>query len=343
MVYVRAVGMVCPVGLSAPAACAAIRCDLNDKQELPYHDRFGEPIVGSQMPGWFEPGTPRTERIVRLAEHAIEDALRELGPEALVRHPLIVALASGLSAQQQRRVVHELAQRLGAQLGLTLDASKFGVVSEDSAGGYRALGWARELLEQRQCEACIVCAADSLIGARELLGLERASRLIGLDNSDGLIPGEAAACVVLTTSGRGSLAQLIGLGFGHEAATLSNDEPLRAQGLVEATRAALAEAGLGLHEVELRLADLTGESFFFKEQALLLPRVMSATRAEFPLWTCATSLGHTGAAAGLSNLLLSIAAHQRGYAPGPLALACAGSELGLRSALVLRSTLSDTP
>ena len=338
--YLGAVGMVCPLGLRGPPACAAIRCDLNDHQELHYHDQFGEPIVGSQMPGWFEHGTPRTERIIQLAARAIEDALRELGPEALTHYPLILALASTLGPRQQREIAVGLAARLSERAGVQLDADKFGLVVEDGAGAYRSLGWARELLAQGQCEACIVCASDSLIAARELLRLERARRLLGPDNGDGLIPGEAAACVLVSRSPRDALAHILGLGLGTEPATLTNDTPLRADGLVQAARAALGEAGLGLHEIDLRLADLTGESFFFKEQALLPARVMSATRPELPVWTCATSLGHTGAAAGLCNLLLPIAAHQRGYAPGPLSLACAGSELGLRAALVLRTVAS---
>lgn len=340
---IRAIGMCCPLGYSAATACAAMRCELDRKEELVYQDRWGEAIVGSAMHDWFPVGAARSVRIAKLAARAIEDALRELGAATLERHPLILALPSALSAPEQRELGAAVCEALRSRLGVRLDPRRLGVVAEDAAGGYRGLAWAAELLAGAKAEACVVCAADSLISARELLRLERAQRLFGPQESDGLIPGEAAACVVVQAraqqsrgqgQGRG-LGQLIGLGFAHEASTLTNDTPLRAEGLVAATRAALAQAGRELHEIDLRLSDLTGEGYFFKEQALLLARLMTTPKAELPLWACAETLGHVGAAAGLCNLVWALVAGASGYAPGPLALACAGSEIGLRGALVL--------
>ncbi|PRP95386.1 3-oxoacyl-(acyl carrier protein) synthase [Enhygromyxa salina] len=342
--FVAAIGMTCPVGYLAATACAAMRCQLNRRRELTYHDRTGEPIVGSAMHDWFEVGTARSERIAVLAARAIEDALRGLGERgetdrALERHPLILALASTLGDRERAALTQRVCALLEARLGVRVDPRRVGVIADDAAGAYRGLAWAAELFASAQAEACIVCAADSLISARELLRLERAQRLVCALDSDGLIPGEAAACVVVQPRRDRPLGpargQVLGLGFAREASSLTNDVPLRADGLVAATRAALDQAGRELHEVDLRMSDLTGESFFFKEQTLLLTRVMTTPRPELPLWACATTLGHTGAAAGMCNLVWAHAANARGYAPGPLVFACAGSDDGLRGALVL--------
>ena len=53
---------------------------------------------------------------------------------------------------------------------------------------------ARELLAgRREFPACLVCGVDSYINARSLHWLDRNSRLKTPANSDGVIPGEAAA------------------------------------------------------------------------------------------------------------------------------------------------------
>ena len=49
--YLGAIGMVCSVGFSAAATCAAIRAEIAMFHELPYKDRNREPIVGAFVPG----------------------------------------------------------------------------------------------------------------------------------------------------------------------------------------------------------------------------------------------------------------------------------------------------
>ena len=44
-------GLVCSVGLSAAAACAAMRAGIAMFEELPYADNRGQPIVGAVVPG----------------------------------------------------------------------------------------------------------------------------------------------------------------------------------------------------------------------------------------------------------------------------------------------------
>ena len=160
--------------------------------------------------------------------------------------------------------------------------------------------------------------------------------------SDGVIPGEAAACLLLARpearrGGKGSqvLATIRGIGFGEERSLRSNDIPLRADGLTAAAKAALGEAGLAMHDMDFRLSDAAGDSYAFKEQSLVVTRLLRKNKESFPLWLSADSLGDVGAAAGLCGLATAIAAFRRGYAPGPRAIAFASSESGARAALVL--------
>jgi 3-oxoacyl-[acyl-carrier-protein] synthase-1 len=132
-----------------------------------------------------------------------------------------------------------------------------------------------------------------------------------------------------------------GLGFAEEISRIDNDEPLRAQGLVEAASGALREAALSLHDVDFRVSDAAGESFYFKEQALLMSRLLRTPKPAFPMWLPADSLGHTGAAGGLSGMAWAIAGWARGYAPGPLAIMFAGNDAGARAAVVLERQVQE--
>ena len=49
------------------------------------------------------------------------------------------------------------------------------------------------------------------------------------------------------------------IGFGREAAHIDSGEPLRAEGLSLAIKAALTDAGCAMHDMDFRITDLSGE------------------------------------------------------------------------------------
>jgi 3-oxoacyl-[acyl-carrier-protein] synthase-1 len=200
----------------------------------------------------------------------------------------------------------------------------------------QALGLARAMFRKREARACLVVAVDSLIDVRVLSWLDRAGRLKTSLQSDGLIPGEAA-CIVLISQEPPEEAGLaaLGLGLGTEPATVTNEEPFRADGMTAALRAALAEAGLGLHEVDFRLSDVGGESYSFEELILAQTRLMRQVRPAQPLWHPADCVGDCGAAAGFVQLAWAEQAWARGYAPGPVAALHAGGAFQSRAAAVV--------
>jgi 3-oxoacyl-[acyl-carrier-protein] synthase-1 len=133
------------------------------------------------------------------------------------------------------------------------------------------------------------------------------------------------------------LAHVRGLGFGQEPGLRTNSVPLRATGVIAAARAALAEAGCTMDHIDLRISDAAGESYEFKEQALLLPRLLQAPKPELPLMLPATSLGHVGIAGGICGLVLATEALACGLAPGPRIMCFAGSTGPDRAALVVQA------
>jgi 3-oxoacyl-[acyl-carrier-protein] synthase-1 len=333
-IYIRAVGMACPVGLGWRAACAAIRAGIDRKQELPYLDNQHRPVTGSFL-GSLDMSMTAEQRWLHLLAHALADVAAAQATEKLGVMPLILALPA--DANGRAPDVATLTGELSGRLGFTIEPRRVRVVTQGALGGYQAIAMARDILRQGPHPACLVAAADSLVHARALLALSEQRRLLTEDNSDGVIPGEAAACLMLTSRAAQALAVVRGLGFAEEHALPDNDTPLRGDGLAAAARAALAEAGLGIHETDFRLSDAAGESYYFKEQALVLLKLLRQRKAKFPLWQCADALGDTGAAAGLCGLATAIAGFCRGYAPGPRAIGFVGNIRGQRASLVLEA------
>jgi 3-oxoacyl-[acyl-carrier-protein] synthase-1 len=172
-----------------------------------------------------------------------------------------------------------------------------------------------------------------------LFWLDRHYRLKTPANRDGVIPGEAAAAVLVQAKpSAAAMAEVIGLGFGKEQAPILSEEPLLGRGLADAARSALSEVQLGLHEMDLRLSDVTGELYEFKELPLVEGRLMRVIRKEAqPLWHWAEAIGDSGAAAGVAQLVLADQAFRKGYAPGQQAICLTSSVTGERAVAVLRN------
>jgi 3-oxoacyl-[acyl-carrier-protein] synthase-1 len=191
---------------------------------------------------------------------------------------------------------------------------------------------------------CIVAGVDSFLVGATLASLDGQSRLQTAQNSDGFIPGEAGAAVLLGRENTpGAELLCCGVGFGAEPAPIGSEEPLRAEGLAQAIRAAMADAGMSYDDVAYRITDVSGEQYAFKEAALALSRTMRVRKAEFDIWHPADCIGEVGAAIVPVVLGVALAAHSKGYAPGSGVL-CHFSGPGRdRAALLLRAARTAGP
>ncbi|KNH29520.1 3-oxoacyl-ACP synthase [Pseudomonas syringae] len=331
-------GMVSAVGLSAPASCAAIRCAIDNFQETRFIDQGGEWLIAASVP-LEQPWRGRT-KLIKMAARAIAEALQSTPCVDPEKTPLLLGVAE---ADRPGRLDgldgldNGLLHAIEAELGLRFHPSS-NVIARGRVSAAVALLNARTLIYQGGHHHVLIAGVDSFLNGPTLAAFEARERLLTRQNSNGFIPGEGAAAVVLAAPVASEEPQLacIGLGFGMEKATVEAENiPLRADGLTQAVRAALSEAGCGLEQMDYRLTDISGEQYYFKEASLALSRSLRVRKEFFHLWHPADCIGEVGAAIGPAMLAVALAASRKGYGEGPNIFCHLGNDAGERAAAML--------
>jgi 3-oxoacyl-[acyl-carrier-protein] synthase-1 len=185
----------------------------------------------------------------------------------------------------------------------------------------------------------MIAGVDSLLVAPTLAAYEEKNRLLTSQNSNGFIPGEAGATVLVGPVERTKRPHLVCLGIGtsQENSTIDSEEPLRADGLTKAFQSAFKDSGSGFADLDYRITDSNGEQYWFKEAALALSRTFRVQKERFDIWHPADCIGETGAAAGICVFAVAEAAARKSYAPGPGSLCHFGSDDGQRVVLIFRA------
>jgi 3-oxoacyl-[acyl-carrier-protein] synthase I len=339
-VQVLASGMVSALGYNAPATLAAMRAGISGVRKGPWDDFVtGTPLSCAKvpLPQWWD----GVGKLADLVAPAIHECLASL-PAAQARDvPLFIGVASAQRPHRWATLEATLLDEVHARLQRPAhpDSRLF---AADQIGGAQALKLAGEGLMQGRYRHAVVAGVDSFLSLPMLQAYGAQRRLITGDNSNGFMPGEAGAAVLLGVdpSDRADTLHIRGLGWGHEPSPVGSLEPLRADGLTQAVRDALAQAGVRLNQVACRLTDLTGEHHLFKEAAFVAGRLNGGPRAQpLDLWHPAEYIGHVGAAILPCLLAQALHACQHGYAPGPWLICQVGDDAGQRAAIVVQGSL----
>ena len=332
-IAIKSTGLLTSVGLSAPATCAAIRAKISNATETRFMGSDGEWIMAHQVP--LEKPWRGLAKLGRMAAMAITECLEGVRREEWGKLPLLLCVAEkerpGRSDGLDDQLFLEIQKELGARF-----APESAIVAHGRVSVAIALAQTRKLIGDGDHSMVLIAATDSLLTWPTLSVYERADRLLSPRNSNGFMPGEAAgALLVGPPGGKGELL-CTGIGFSMEKAHIDSGEPLRAEGLSTAIKSALAEAGCGLHDLDYRVTDISGEQYYFKEAALALSRVLRQRKEEFDLWHPAESIGEAGAAAGVAAVAVAGVAARKAYAPGAGVLAHLANDAGQRVAMTMQ-------
>ena len=330
---ITSTGMVTGVGLNTPASCAAIRCAIDNFQETRFMDSGGEWIIGCEV--ILDQPWRGEAKLVKMAAAAIRECMQGGDEIDAAETPLLLCLA-----EQARpgRVVgddNQLFLDLQTELGLEFH-ERSRIIATGHVSVAVALRHAQSLINQEGHKRVLIAATDSLLVAPALVHWEQQERLLTSHNSNGFIPGEAAAALMVESPAAVSGSRLCcqGLGFGVEAAHVDSGEPLKAEGLASAIRESLGDAGYEMGDLDFRITDLSGEQYYFKEASLALSRTLKTPKPEFDIWHPADCIGEVGAALGAVMLTVLKTACEKGYAKGNKALVHMGNDDGKRSSLV---------
>ena len=185
---------------------------------------------------------------------------------------------------------------------------------------------------------CIVCAVDSLINKESLRYLERCERLKTEDNPDGIIPGEAAACLYLSPvnqANQGDSVVIRGLGYAYEEVTVMSDQAILGLGLAEAIKAS-ADANLSMETIGFRISNVSGERYGFIEANYALARVLRIRKEEFDFLHCSDCIGEVAGAGCLHvGLYYFSFSFDKGIALHSGVLCETGSDIGNRAAAIV--------
>jgi 3-oxoacyl-[acyl-carrier-protein] synthase-1 len=331
-------GLVTSVGLSAAASCAAFRAKVSNPTETRFRGSDGEWLMAHQVP-LAQPWQGLT-RLAKMAAMAIEEALQDLPRADWGKLPLLLCVAEKERPGRMTGLDSTLFLMIQEELGVSF-ADHSMVITQGRVAVAVALAQARSLMARGLCARVLVAATDSLLTWPTLGHYAKHNRLLTPMNANGFLPGEGAGAMLVANrpAHQGEL-RCAGIGFGLEAGHILSEVPLRAEGLSGAIKGALTEAACQMHDMDLRITDLSGEQYYFKEAALALSRTMRVLKDELDIWHPAQCTGEAGALAGMAVLAQALASCRKGYGKGAHILAHMANDAGQRAAIVLHDGMA---
>jgi 3-oxoacyl-[acyl-carrier-protein] synthase-1 len=337
-VSIVASGAVTAVGFNARATWCAVRAGVSGVQRDNLWDASGSDWMQVARPHlwqWWE----GPDMLAELAAPAIQECLDALpagiDPASVPVVLLLEPVDRPFHHPDLGRIVSNgLVQRLPQKLS----ASTIRVLA-GRCGLFQAVRVASQWFRSGQAQYMIICGVDTFLRQRVADAFDERRRLHTARNSNGFIPGEAACAVLLAPDGeRPGALRIAGAAAAREPAPINGDEPCSGDGLTEAMRTALAEAGIGMADTAGWLNDQNAEHYKAKECTVAQIRLERRERpaAEpYRIWHPIEYLGEIGSAIGPALFGVAHAGALGGWMPGARMLMSLGEDDGERAAFVL--------
>lgn len=340
-VEIVAIGARTPVGHTAASSAAAIRAGISRCSEYPFAAPDGTPLVAA-ADSRIDPlgeGKARLEPLLGSALAEVAQVLAHGAPHQGATH-LLLALPEPRPGFT-RRDAAELIDFASACLRRWDIPAEVHIAGLGHAGALQALEQAQQLVRADPNVLCWIAGIDSYLHADTLLWLESERRCAMAGVRSGFIPGEGAGCLVVTSAESRRRLRLQSLGTVRGVKT-TQESRLRGSeagsfgvGMTRAVEAATASLQLPDDGVDAAYTDINGERYRSEEwgfMAMRTPDVWKTLQYEAP----ADRWGDVGAAFAPLATILAVQSFRRNYARGPRAMITAGSDGGLRGALLLQ-------
>ncbi|QSQ14122.1 hypothetical protein [Myxococcus landrumensis] len=336
-----AVGARTPVGLTAESSAAAVRAGISRYAEYPFIDPRGELVVVA-ADRLLDSRIEGRDRLVPMAESAFAQVLAKLGDEAVHQGGLRVLLAlpetrPGFSEDDAAWVTDALM----AFFRTKASSVRVELAGRGHAGAIRAVELAVWECSKGSDNLFLVAGVDSYHHTETFAWLERNRRFAQPGIRGGFTPGEGAGCLAMASArlrGRLRLPQLAivrGVCTAQENLLRDSDTGSLGAGMTQAIQGAITGLELPREGLDLLYTDINGERYRSEEwgfAVLRTPSVWKSPRYRAP----SDCWGDMGAALGALGGILAVQAFARGYARSPRAMVMAGSDGGLRGAMLLQ-------
>jgi 3-oxoacyl-[acyl-carrier-protein] synthase I len=324
---ISAMSAICSAGRGVEQLWASVRAGLSRIGSSHVMDRHFEPIqmglvpedaLEAQLPPEIDslPLPSRARRMLRLGVPALRSALERAGES-----PLRLYLALPELSLAEAPWMRGFSLYLAKSAGTTLDAPSCRVVPSGRAAALVALELALDALEQEPSRPVVVGGIDSYLDFKLLAALDAESRLLGPTVSDGFIPGEGAAFLVLehaaSTGANGAGVSIEAAASAPDPGHRSAATPATGEGLAAAIERLRGRLPNPQALVGSIFAGLNGESFDAKQWGVARVRHQDFFAPEAPVMHPADCFGDAGAATGALLLSLAARALAQGERPGP--------------------------
>lgn len=342
------IGMMTPVGLSAPEAAASVRSATMRFTESAIHDKRFEPFTLAAIPDAAlpplveplvkEPGlTSRVMRMLRLAQVPLAEAMASLPPRA-PRPGLLLALPETETTIPLDGSA--FLRSLTEQCGGAFDPKYSLADHRGRSGGLSALGQAVELVRSGQAPVMLAGGVDSYRDLYVLGTLDMEQRVKSSSNLDGFIPGEGAVFLLVASGeacgrfGMQPLALLSAVKEGVESGHLYSSAPYRGDGLAATIRQVWESGALTVPAAEV-WSTMNGENHWGKEWGVSFLRNRPMFTEDVVIQHPADCYGDLGAASAPALVALAALGIRGGYRRTP-AVVYASSDHGGRAATVVQ-------
>jgi 3-oxoacyl-[acyl-carrier-protein] synthase I len=347
--FVTSFGVRSALGQGAAETCFLLRTGIPVLAAAPLVNGEGEPITMG-FDATLDPYLVGGDRAAKLAMTALEEALAPVvaSREALTAKlvlcvdPPLAGVARDKAVEDGGRlaaVVHTRAKELCP--GVEME-----IVARGGASAAFALSAALEALADKELDLLVLGGVHSDYDPSTIAALDAQGRVFSPQNLDALIPGEAAAFVVLTREetarriGQTPPARLGGVGTAVGAPRADDDSSaMDGTALTSALRAAsedLDELGL---KAGWAICDHTFEVRRVLEWQSAVTRTHKMWCEPHRLDAPAQRMGYLGAAALPFAMIMAAEGFSRGHAPSGVAMAFGGSDMGERGAVLLFSNV----
>lgn len=372
---IHAASMVCSLGQDMDTACAAARAGLTRLAEIPCRVR-----EENQEPGLavghcvfsLTNGFEGDARLIRMHTQAVKnlfvhsgstvitgkigwflalpsserrisgiDNIPDIEDRTLYEKNIIIAPTPVPDPTRGRRIVEASLSMSGVNINIDIVQTS----TSDKIGFAELIDTASQLLEDGTLDVAIVGGVDSLVDEPNLDWLNITSRLKSAEQPVGLVPGEAAALVLLT--GRDdrirhnspALANILNVQHTRSEKPYLDGKAPDGSGLAAALLP-LAQAQCANGNNPWLVTDQNGESYRASDWGHALVKLLS----RFPgyqnpvLWYPALSFGDTGAASAVIGTCMVLQAFGRNYAPSNIAAIISSNDGPERASLLIEKS-----